>query len=239
MKEKNPIYLQRLKDLIRVTCLRRTKESVITTSTLPKPIETIESVTLHEKDQAVYDFFKAQASDMAATLAQGRSPQEKTNGGQMNVLSLINFLRLICNHGEHLLPRAALNAWKLKDTASIDWETMQQLRSRCEACGSDADETDSSTSATPNGCCEHLLCGGCATDYAETAVESSDPCSLCLVDDGSKNEPALVEVKRPSAKLEALLRNLHSLRDKTPPYSAERPTKRYVMETFRSSHPAR
>ncbi|RYP13394.1 hypothetical protein DL767_010752 [Monosporascus sp. MG133] len=156
LKDQTPMYMQRLRDLIRATCLRRTKGTLLVSSTLPKPVEKVESVVLHGNDRVLYEFFKNQAASLAANFTQKKPPGVEVIGsGRNNILSLINFLRLICNHGEQLLPTAALHAWKARDATSIDWGVMQSSRKRCGLCNADIEESCNLGSGHSNANCIH------------------------------------------------------------------------------------
>ncbi|RYP91270.1 hypothetical protein DL770_002588 [Monosporascus sp. CRB-9-2] len=157
LKDQTPRYMQRLRDLIRATCLRRTKGTLPVSSTLPKPVEKVEPVVLHGDDRVLYEFFKNQAASLAANFTQKKPPGAEVIGsGRNNILSLINFLRLICNHGEQLLPTAALRAWKARDATSIDWGMMQSPRKRCDLCHADIEESYNLGSGYSNANCIHL-----------------------------------------------------------------------------------
>jgi SNF2 family DNA or RNA helicase len=106
----------RLQTLVKVTCLRRTKESVGDALDLPTRREEIEFVTLHPQDQILYDFFKNKAAEPVSgvtTFDVEAATRRSSQGG--SVLSLLNFLRLACNHGQQILPEPALNIWNARD----------------------------------------------------------------------------------------------------------------------------
>lgn len=103
IKDKKPNSLRRLKDLVSATCLRRTKAMISSESlALPPRVEKIESVQLHQEGQELYNFFKLKTANIAAGLAGNREAGDTTPGfdqrKESNMLSLINLLRLICNH---------------------------------------------------------------------------------------------------------------------------------------------
>jgi len=92
IKRKRPDSLSTLGDLIRATCLRRTKDITQDSLELPRRIERIEEIKLHQADQDLYDFFKQKTAKIAAGLAgpdEGKS--RITEGKDANILTLINF----------------------------------------------------------------------------------------------------------------------------------------------------
>jgi SNF2 family DNA or RNA helicase len=116
IKEKKLEGFTRLQTLVRSTCLRRTKESIGDVLRLPNRQEKIEYVPLNQQDQIVYDFFKARSANLASRNGTSNTavPQldDTLSGG---IICLLNFLRLICNHGEQLLPETALRMWNTRD----------------------------------------------------------------------------------------------------------------------------
>ncbi|KAL9621923.1 MAG: hypothetical protein Q9160_003744 [Pyrenula sp. 1 TL-2023] len=181
-ENKSPGY-KRLQSLIRATCLRRTKESVNDSLQLPPRLERTESIELPRRDRELYTFFK----DITAAIAGDSSisssgPLKHDDFKESNILSLIGFLRLICNHGQDLLPHSALAAWKASAPKLIDWQAMKNFRRRCGWCDTDLESSFRLTA--PELLCEHTICMDC--------TQQSGPAS---------------SVRR-SAKVEALLRNL-------------------------------
>ncbi|RYP49271.1 hypothetical protein DL768_004994 [Monosporascus sp. mg162] len=217
LKDQTPRYMQRLRDLIRATCLRRTKGTLSTSFNLPKPVEKVVSVVLHGDDRVLYEFFKNQASSFAANFTQKKpSGADAIGSGRNNILSLINFLRLICNHGEQLLPTAALRAWKARDATSIDWGTMQSSRKRCDLCHADIEESYNLGSGHSNANCVHLVREGCAVTYEDEFANVEASCPKFLATESYDNDSELAcganVFYRPSAKIEALLCNLSAER---------------------------
>lgn len=114
MKEGRVGSLEKLRYLVAATAFRRTKATLETTVKLPAKIEKIESVKLSDADRELYEFFKAQASKTADQLSGSGQVVSTAPDKNKNTLALINLLRLICNHGEHLLPTSAANAWRTR-----------------------------------------------------------------------------------------------------------------------------
>ena len=79
---------------------------------MPPRTENVHEVDLSSKDRELYEFFKERCSSLAAgdskVVKTGRRRKNEQKEGK--ILALINFLRLICDHGEQILPAAALDA---------------------------------------------------------------------------------------------------------------------------------
>jgi SNF2 family DNA or RNA helicase len=160
-KEQRSWSLDRLQSLIRATCLRRTKKLVNDSLKLPPYSERVETIELPYQDRELYNFFKQRTSMIAAGLH--KTGTNKVDGlKDTNIISLINFLRLICNHGKELLPRSALDAWESRDSSSIEWEVMQSGRETCETCNAELEQPDFTASYNSNLDCEHI-CSSCAS----------------------------------------------------------------------------
>lgn len=206
--------MRRLKDLIRATCLRRTKRTLGDSCKLPKRTERIQELQFHETDQNVYAFFKEKCSKMAEGVSMMRS--RSSDVGQRkegNLLSLINFLRRICDHGLQLLPQPALDAWTARDGAAIDWQMMQLCRKRCCICETDIEEADLLAPDGYESRCQHYICTVCALQSEEASGEEA-VCPKCATPSGSGDYSSFTSHTEtrspPSAKIEALLRNLHT-----------------------------
>ncbi|PYH38328.1 DEAD/DEAH box helicase [Aspergillus neoniger CBS 115656] len=103
------IGLQRLKKLINATCLRRTKRHVHGQNNIPDRTEKEHFIDLESSERQLYDFFKSRA----LALAMSSRVDESGNDPSWNtMLSVINVLRLICNHGERLLKPPAVQLWR-------------------------------------------------------------------------------------------------------------------------------
>ncbi|KAJ5681154.1 hypothetical protein N7536_012293 [Penicillium majusculum] len=101
----NALGIKRLRKLVAATCLRRTKSHIQDQLKLPVRVEKEHVVELDSGERSIYDFLKARASSLVVGKFTQRSQMDKARWGTM--LSLIGFLRLICNHGEQLLPGIA------------------------------------------------------------------------------------------------------------------------------------
>ncbi|KAJ5316799.1 Helicase C-terminal, partial [Penicillium antarcticum] len=114
----NTERLDRLKKLVAATCLRRTKQNVRNQLSLPRRTDKEHLVELHSSERLLYDFFKTRASSIVARSTVHHAALERRGWG--NILTIINSLRLICNHGEELLSSSSLELWKRRDTFTDD-----------------------------------------------------------------------------------------------------------------------
>jgi SNF2 family DNA or RNA helicase len=206
--------LRRLKELIRATCLRRTKRTLGDSCELPKRTERTENLRFHETDQDLYAFFKEKCAKMAEGVSTTRPGSlEGRQRREGNLLSLINFLRRICDHGLQLLPQPALDAWKARDDTSINWQMMQSCRKKCCICETDIEEADFLASNGYEPRCQHWICTTCALQGEDTSREEG-VCPKCATSPSSGDESSFASLAEtcppPSAKIEALLRNLHT-----------------------------
>jgi len=215
VKAKRPGGLRRLQDLIKATCLRRTKILVKDSVELPQRFEQTETVRLHPEDRMLYDFFKEKTATLATDLSLRKSSTVESNRSKDdNILSLINFLRLICNHGKELLPLSALKAWETRDSVSIDWEMMCESTERCRVCGQDLELLDSPAPDEPYVDRDHSICSSYTCQSKHTLIKGEakypigNPAFDILSNSGIRI-PTATKI-RSSAKIEALLRNLRA-----------------------------
>ncbi|RAH81607.1 hypothetical protein BO86DRAFT_313518 [Aspergillus japonicus CBS 114.51] len=129
VKRQQPGYIQTLQALVAATAFRRTKKTLDSALQLPKKVERTELVHLTAADREVYDYFKAKASKKAAELS-GEAQDPGKQAGVDTTLALINILRLICDYGERLLPKSALELWRnrdrhVDDVIAAPWERCQ------------------------------------------------------------------------------------------------------------------
>lgn len=215
MNEKKKEGLAFLRDVVSATCLRRTKADHALTLNLPRKIERIESVEMDRSTRELYEFFKRFSYEAASA---SRVKKKRSSG---NILVLISMLRLICDHGEALLSEAAVTAWKQKDTKALTWEMLKSSTKRCISCDDEIEDLDMGDSPTEGLSCGHLVCETCETKSQGSSGQVS--CPLCGTtapsspskrDDSrlspSKSAPASPKKRQwsPSAKVEALLRNI-------------------------------
>ncbi|KEZ43834.1 hypothetical protein SAPIO_CDS3994 [Scedosporium apiospermum] len=234
VKNKNQYGWGRLQDLVRATCLRRTISGLDAgILQLPPPKSKIEWIELGD-DEPLYSFFKRKTASLASGQGKKKARSAKGSAGKVkggdNILSLINFLRMICNYGEQMLPAKALEAWRQRDLSSIDWQEMEAMQRQCAGCGKrlrDADEGH----VLP---CGHHMCGKCQLDAEEAdegEVDEAVACSACRDSDRigeSKNILAASEGSR-SAKVQALI---HNILEQQPSPGASPPRKSLVFSCW-------
>lgn len=214
MREDKIGSLDKLQSLVYATCLRRTKASLSSSFQLLDRLEKIETVDMSAANRELYDFFSKRAAEVVAYVhhkPRGRraATASRRDTGR-NILPLIHFLRLICNHGEEVLPEAALNAWKNRIERNINWEMMSRHWNACDLCQGDIDSTDNLDGDLN---CGHSLCGSCLDrgDGKDREDEEYCPkCDLVLDVDQERRGGLGSNTYRPSAKVEALLKNIEA-----------------------------
>lgn len=231
-KSDHPDSLRRLEVLIKATSLRRTKLSANLALKLPKKVEKVEWVSLTPEDRELYTFFEKKAAKIAAGLYQkntkaSTTPAEK----ETNILSLINFLRLICNGGEKLLPNSAVTAWQSRSEESISWEMMKDSESKCELCHCSIAETDTQFAESIEFLCLHIICWKCRNNQEdEDTYETKSLCSTCL-GSGTNEKSRFMNSDGVSPKLRLLLENIRK-EQKTENNDRCGPIKRYVRRNL-------
>ncbi|KAF5643190.1 SNF2 family domain protein [Fusarium sp. NRRL 52700] len=221
--------LRRLKQLVSATCLRRTKDSVSETLNLPDRKVYECAVQLDPEDRELYDFFKRNGSHLVANRGFGASDTANKMG---SILPIINTLRLICNHGERLLPDFALEAWSHRHNATLDPNFTTSKFGLCISCGVEAlpDEMQSEFA------CSHFLCSKCA-DSDERYQLSLDNvlCPSCTRDGDSAVTYAATQERdyRPSAKMRALIQSLRAEQQMNLPTVGNKPIKSVVFTFWR------
>ena len=114
--DKHARGIQRLRNLVAATCLRRTKSHVQDQLELPPRVVKEQSVELDPWERNLYDFLKSRASSLVVGKVTQRSQMDKARWGTM--LSLIGFLRLVCNHGQQLLPPVATELYQERNPSA-------------------------------------------------------------------------------------------------------------------------
>ncbi len=210
LKNNDQFAIKRLEILIRATCLRRTKKvlSASRSLVLPTRMDRVESVDLDPLDRDVYNFFKARAAELAsgAHKFQPQNKRKEHNSSGTRTLTLINFLRRICDHGEAMLPERARRAWSSKNSGSVNWQMLRNGSALCTVCGSDADNLGILTSGLK---CSHTVCPTCMI-RGDNEEELS--CPRCPDSVGTYSQkgalPPNGKPASPSSKLRFLLQNL-------------------------------
>ncbi|KAI9708611.1 MAG: hypothetical protein M1820_003829 [Bogoriella megaspora] len=228
-RQEKPDSLRRLQDLIKATCLRRTKKIIGKSLELPCRFERTEIIELDGSDRDLYKFFKDKTAAVAAGLAAQNVHKSKLDGTEeSNIISLINVLRLICDHGRDLLPRSALAAWEARGQASVDWQSMQNWRRSSNEANADVelnveDSLDSSHANDQDAIDADDSFKGwnnLSPEGAETSCYLQDYAS---VSKRCENGPS--KRFRPSAKIKVLLENLRNAKSLQQDVDPEKPNK--------------
>ncbi|KAI0875755.1 P-loop containing nucleoside triphosphate hydrolase protein [Hypoxylon argillaceum] len=195
VEEKHPLGIERLRALIRATCLRRMKAKVLSSDEirLPPRLERLHEVNLHQDDQIIYDIVKQICAEKAARIDNRSIGGSPAKSKDKNLLALINSLRLICDHGEHLLPETVKELLGGAPVGSFNSGMMQVGSDCCSVCEG---EIDNSTLSSDQ---QMPICIDCAA-----SEEGSQSMNLPSDLDGKE-----MTVCRPSAKVLALLDNLN------------------------------
>ncbi|KAL9621183.1 MAG: hypothetical protein Q9160_004315 [Pyrenula sp. 1 TL-2023] len=167
------------------------------------------------QDREIYAFFKAKTAKIAAEISTHHAGSTRSERRRdTNILTLINFLRRICDHGEQILPQPALQAWMARNSSSVDWQTMNDCRPRCTSCGVHTDQGETTASTELELRCRHFVhvCSICAIEAQEQVSAQGLLCPFCAetINDGEgiMNPVAGRRFIRLSAKIDALIQNL-------------------------------
>jgi SWI/SNF-related matrix-associated actin-dependent regulator of chromatin subfamily A3 len=253
--------LHTLRKLVHATCLRRTKALPQLSSTLNLPLKTerVQVVELAPDERKLYEFFKRRSYLLANTKVTTESEassksntkplrrqifattntisEAKHRRSAANVIVLISVLRMICEHGEALLPQVAREAWRNRDGGAVSWElleTVAEAKWSCCECGQGISrDEDGKQQADVLGfsCRKHVACDACMTRREDTAPT----CPKCSIGQEVSSESASPRSNSPayspSSKVSALLCNLLcTFQRKNSSSSASLPVKRYVTE---------
>ncbi|KAL6697594.1 SNF2 family N-terminal domain-containing protein [Trichoderma pleuroticola] len=213
IKENNSYGLKRLGLLIKATCLRRTKKMIELSHPLPDRREKTTWVELTLRDRNLYSFFEKEAASIASGSYRHNSGHSNSNDRQNNnILKLINFLRLICDHGEQLLPRSAVEIWSAEGDKLIDWQNFQELQVACDMCGLKIDNTQGWPSIGLDISYPPVMCAACQaiTREHEPEIEFTYSDKSMLIPNGRESpcSEAKIRAAQQSPKLKALIDNL-------------------------------
>lgn len=209
--------LERLRDLVLGTSLRRTLAHSSKTLGLQDRVEEVELVDLSHDDGELYRFFQQLSSSIASDSVKGKEKGKGKGGkgsgagvgkGDDNILSLINFLRRICNYGERMLSVPALDAWRARDADAAGLQMRQPPRRNCAMCEALLQQSATVADSLP---CGHEVCSACflTRDDADDKTPGADECRSCQIPSRSElGTPWSGASQGRSAKVEALIRNL-------------------------------
>lgn len=209
MEQKKEWGARNLQELVRATCLRRTKKKVLLsgTFTLPTRFEKIQNVYLHPDDQVLYDSVKEAAQKVAANF--DKEPRKNSPGADKdnNILILLNTLRLICNHGKQLMPEI-MERMIEKGLTPQHGPGNSINDNECSSCGGEIDDRSSTTMD------QKPLCDNCANSEQnltkmELQAESVHrEAGLTFQSHSPGRNRSENIIHQPSAKVLALLMNL-------------------------------
>ncbi|KAK0756595.1 hypothetical protein N5P37_010749 [Trichoderma harzianum] len=213
IKEKHSYGLKRLGLLIKGTCLRRTKKMIELSHPLPDRREKITWVELTPRDRNLYSFFEKEAANIASGSYWHNNGHPNSSDRQNNnILKLINFLRLICDHGEQLLPRSAVEIWSADGDRIIDWQNFQELQVACDMCGLKIDNFQGWSSIELDKSYSPVICKTCHASTREngSGIEFTNPQNSMLIPNGRESpcSAAKIRAAQQSPKLKALIDNL-------------------------------
>lgn len=232
IKEKQSYGLRQLGLLIKGTCLRRTKQLIESSHPLPDRREKTTWVELTPTDRNLYTFYEKEA----ATIASGsyRYNSEHPNSGDRrnsNILKLINFLRLICNHGEALLPWSAVEDWKTAGDKSMDWQNFQEPQAACDMCGLKIDDSQNQYSIDLDISSPQIICKACcciSTGESGVEIEPTNLDHSMLISNRREDSCSAVKPRpsQQSPKLKALIDNLRQEQSLSSQCTSNQPIKR-------------
>lgn len=231
IKDKSSHGLRRLSLLIKNTCLRRTKKLIELSYQLPNRRETTTWVELLPGDRDLYRFFEKEAAKIASGFYRHNSETSTLFDPKNNILKLINFLRLICNHGETLLPPSAVDTWKAAVGGATDWQEIQELQESCEICDLKIDNSQDHSVISLDTLFPHIICRACLASTGENAhgnhLTNLTP-SMSNPGEGIGESlfTSKLHTKQQSSKLSALIDNLRREQSCSDWYNPSQPIKR-------------
>ncbi|KAL6821028.1 SNF2 family N-terminal domain-containing protein [Trichoderma sp. SZMC 28015] len=213
IKEKQSYGLRQLGLLIKGTCLRRTKKMIELSHPLPDRREKTTWVELTPRDRNLYSFFEKEAANIASGSYRHNNGHSNSNDRQNNnILKLINFLRLICDHGEQLLPQSAVEIWSAEGDKTVDWQSLQELQVACDMCGLKIDNTQGWSSNELDISYPRVICEACHTSTRENGpgIKFTNPDNSMPIPNGRESlcSAAKIRAAQQSPKLKALVDHL-------------------------------
>lgn len=194
------------------------------------------ALELNEEERELYRFFQRRASSLADYSLEVFGSTATTVKRQA-ILPLIGILRLICDHGQYLLPQKALSAWKQKDASRIDWNLFLSMVEKCSICGTAAENTRDTGLGQTVFPCSHIMGAACSNANKKDMSESLEHncCPKCLQ---KANVPRLAAAAhcadsptksqyKASTKVKALVGNLRGELSRSLLAGETNPFKRY------------
>lgn len=227
IKNKKSYGLDRLRSLVKAICLRRTKDSVQNLVRLPQKEERDMVLSLTGEEKKLYEFFRVRAAraydemqKLKARRAVSKAQKQPSAGRGNHILVMIGCLRLICDHGESLLPTNALKLWHNRGTQALILASTGSLAGldpqHCDVCASDLDRVGGDIFTINELECGHVLCEQCSVSEDLEEPQDSDiacpKCSERSMPPSSSQYGVGKGGKKPSVKVIALLENLRNER---------------------------
>lgn len=221
LRHRQPNDINRLKQMVRATCIRRT---ICTSMEMQAPIERIAWVDLGEVDQELYNFFKSRAAELASGVNSYRAKSAASRSRAIyddNILRLINCLRLICDYGEKVLPTKAIEAWRSKSHCASYWKTTEQHSQQCSDCKEPVARFDDDSILS----CGHGICDMCQQRIQEGEnLDDVNDCLMCQAEDEAEDTVQGSSGSYQSAKVATLVRNILTEQSNSP--GSQEPRKR-------------
>jgi SNF2 family DNA or RNA helicase len=231
VQEKTSYGLERLTLLIKNTCLRRTKKLTEFSYQLPNRREQTVLVELSQGDRDLYTFFEREAAKIASGFYRHNVENSTSNHSKNNILKMINFLRLICDHGEKLLPQSAIDTWLAAGDKAIGWQKIWESQESCEICGLKIDGFQDQSVSRLDISFPQVICRSCLaiTEESEPRSGSTNFSRSIPTPDGATGEldsTIRIPTDQQSSKLKALIDNLRQEQSCSDQYSPNQPIKR-------------
>lgn len=237
IREKSSYGLQRLSLLIKNTCLRRTKKSTELSDQLPNRREETVWVELLPRDRDLHNFFYKEAAKIASGFYRHKTENSTSNYPTSNILKLIHFLRLICNHGEKLLPPSAVGTWKASEGNAFDWQTIQDFQQSCEICDLEISDSEDQSVMSLDMSFPQVICRACLAstgkiEHRNRLTILTRSMSIPSGDTGESYSTSKIQTGQHSSKLSALVDNLRQEQSCSDQYNPNQPIKSVVFSSW-------
>ncbi|KAI1389345.1 P-loop containing nucleoside triphosphate hydrolase protein [Hypoxylon trugodes] len=224
LRNEQPEGLRRLRRLVASSCLQRTKTSIWDELKIPPRIEKEHLVSLDQKDRELYEFFRSKISSFVSGAFSDNSTGSSHPSG--HILPLINTLRLICNHGESLVPLRMQQAWSQQFVSENFQGRIENGLTNCDSCNIEV----SSDGVFSEFGCIHVLCNSCTNaDDGKTSSAHQIACPICTETQSGTDMMLQGSTYEPSAKVKALIANLREEQRLNSIGTNEKPVKSVVF----------
>lgn len=174
---------------------------------LPHRTERTCQVHLLPDDQALYETVKKGLQKIAAGSHKQVRKELSAKTKHENVMVLLNSLRLICNHGEELVPRLPKVWTDERLISSVEQLQIQVCGVNCSSCG---DQIDGSRafSGTQGVLCVDCAIMGTASSESQRRLRVERRGIELASESANIGRSVISAAVRPSAKVVALIDNL-------------------------------